>query len=163
LDDRGNIILLKQQDRSKWFKPLIKKGFAHLEIATETNEPSPYHLEAAIASLHAVAPSFEETDWKSIYDLYETLYLLQPAPIVALNKAIASAYAINKEHALQQLLQIKGLENYYLYHTSLGEIYFELNNKQTAKTFYERALQLATSKQEQQLLRTKIDSCDAVQ
>ena len=159
LDDKGNIILLKYQDRSKWYKPLIEKGFMYLEMATEIFEPSSYHLEAAIASLHAAAPSFEQTDWKSIYHLYEILYQLQPVPIVALNKAIASAYAISKENALDQLLQIKGLENYYLYHTSIGEIYYELHDKSNAKKFYERALHLTTSRPQQQLLISKINNC----
>ena len=77
IDDKGNIVLLKYQDRSKWYKPLIKKGITYLELATERVN-SPYHLEAAIASLHAVAPSFEQTDWKSIYDLYEALYKCSP-------------------------------------------------------------------------------------
>jgi len=159
LDDKGNIILLKYQDRSKWYKPLIEKGFMYLEMATEIFEPSSYHLEAAIASLHAAAPSFEQTDWKSIYHLYEILYQLQPVPIVALNKAIASAYAISKENALDQLLQIKGLENYYLYHTSIGEIYYELHDKSNAKKFYERALHLTASRPQQQLLISKINNC----
>ena len=163
LDDKGNIIILKYQDRNKWYKPLIKKGFTYLEASTEIFEPSPYHLEAAIASLHASADSFEQTDWKSIYHLYELLYGLQPAPIVALNKAIASAYAISKENALSQLLQIKGLENYYLYHTSIGEIYFELQDMDKAKKFYETALRLTSSRQEQQLLISKISNCEAVQ
>jgi len=133
LDDKGNIILLKYQDRSKWYKPLIERGAIYLELASETDDISPYHIEAAIASLHAVAPTFDKTDWRSIYDLYESLYKLQPAPVVALNKAIASAYATSKENALEQLLKIKGLENYYLYHTSVGELYFELQNKKNGK------------------------------
>jgi RNA polymerase sigma-70 factor (ECF subfamily) len=162
VDDKGNIVLLKYQDRSKWYKPLIERGTVYLELASEMGEASPYHLEAAIASLHAVAPSFEQTDWKSIYDLYESLYQMQPVPIVALNKAIASAYAISKENALEQLLKIKGLEDYYLYHTSIGEIYFELENKGKAKKFYETALHLTTSHQEQQLLMKKISSCEGV-
>ena len=159
LDDKGNIILLKHQDRSKWYKPLMEKGFVYLEIATEIFKPSTYHLEAAIASLHAAAPSFQQTDWQSIYHLYELLYELQPVPIVALNKAIASAYAISKQSALDQLLQIKGLENYYLYHTSVGEIYYELDDKSTARKFYEQALHLTTSRPEQQLLISKINNC----
>lgn len=163
LDDKGNIILLKHQDRSKWYQPLIKKGITYLEIATENFEPSPYHLEAAIASLHAVAPSFDKTDWRSIHDLYETLYKLNPAPVVAMNKAIASAYATDRERALIELLQIKGLENYYLYHTSVGEIYFELEQRDMAKKYYEAALSLTSSTQEQQLLRNKIKICDIVQ
>jgi RNA polymerase sigma factor (sigma-70 family) len=163
LDDKGNIILLKYQDRGKWYKPLIERGIAYLEMATEIFEPSSYHIEAAIASLHAAAPSFEQTDWKSIYHLYEILYQLQPIPIVALNKAVASAYAISKEIALDQLLQIKGLENYYLYHTSIGEIYYELHDKYKAKKFYEKALHLTTSRQEKQLLIKKINNCETVQ
>jgi RNA polymerase sigma-70 factor (ECF subfamily) len=163
VDDKGNIILLKHQDRNKWYKPLIKKGTVYLELASEMGGISTYHIEAAIASMHAVAPTFEQTDWKSIYDLYESLYQIQPAPIVALNKAIASAYAISKENALDQLLKIKGLENYYLYHTSIGEIYFELQDKKKAKKFYETALHLTTSHQEQQLLLKKISNCETLE
>jgi RNA polymerase sigma-70 factor (ECF subfamily) len=159
LDDKGNIILLKYQDRKKWFRPLMEKGFLYLDAATEKFDSSPYHLEAAIASLHASAGSFESTNWKSIYQLYEILYRLNPSPIVALNKAIASAYADDKEAALEQLKKITGLENYYIYHTSIGEIYFELNNYAVAKKYYERALSLTSSKSEQQLLLTKIGNC----
>ena len=163
LDDKGNIILLKYQDRNKWYQPLIEKGTIYLEFAAETVSPSPYHIEAAIASLHAAASSFEQTDWKSIYHLYEFLYQLQPTPIIAMNKAIASAYAISKENALNQLLEIKGLENYYLYHTSIGEIYYELKNTDKAKEFYETALRLTTSRCEQQLLMSKISNCEHAQ
>jgi RNA polymerase sigma factor (sigma-70 family) len=163
LDDKGNIILLKYQDRSKWYKPLIDRGAVYLEWAAQTGDTSSYHIEAAIASLHAAAPSFQKTDWKSIYHLYETLYRMQPVPIIALNKAIASAYAVGSELALEQLLNIKGLETYYLYHTSLGEIYFDLEQKEKAKKCYQVALNLTTSRQEQQLLHQKISSCDTVQ
>jgi RNA polymerase sigma factor (sigma-70 family) len=162
LDDKGNIILLKYQDRKKWFNPLMEKGFAYLNAATENFDSSPYHLEAAIASLHASAGSFENTNWKSIYQLYEILYRLQPTPIVALNKAIASAYANDKESALEQLKKIKGLENYYIYHTSIGEIYFELHNYELAKKYYEIALSLTASRSEQQLILTKIQNCHPV-
>jgi len=159
LDDKGNIILLKYQDRKKWFQPLMQKGFFYLDLATENFDFSPYHLEAAIASLHASAESFENTNWRSIYQLYEILYRLEPSPIVALNKAIASAYANDKESALEQLQKIKGLENYYIYYTSIGEIYFELHNYESAKKYYETALSLTSSRSEQQLLLTKINNC----
>ncbi|MCW3117284.1 MAG: sigma-70 family polymerase sigma factor, partial [Chitinophagaceae bacterium] len=159
LDDRGNIILLKYQDRKKWYRPLMEKGFGYLESSIESPGVSTYQLEAAIASFHAAAPSFEQTDWKSIYHLYEVLFKLQPSPIVALNKAIASGYAINRENALQELHQIKGLEQYYLYYTSLGEMYFELAQKQPAKQNFEKALGLTTSQTEKQLLLEKIILC----
>jgi RNA polymerase sigma-70 factor (ECF subfamily) len=88
--------------------PLIEKGFAYLEAAAEPFEVSSYHLEAAIASLHAAAPSFAQTDWPGIYHLYKALYAIHPGPVVAFNKAIASAYAVSREAALPQLLAIKG-------------------------------------------------------
>jgi RNA polymerase sigma-70 factor (ECF subfamily) len=162
LDDKGNIILLKHQDRSRWYGPLLQKGFEYLEASIETGESSPYHLEAAIASLHAAAPSFEQTDWKTIYYLYERLYEWQPSPVVALNKAIASAYANNPSAALAQLMEIKGLERYYLYHTSIGEMYFELGQKSEACRWYQHALRLTTSIQERQLLQDKIRTCEVL-
>lgn len=160
LDDAGNIILLRAQDRSKWNRELVNRGFYYLDAATGVQETTRYHLEAAIAALHAAAPSFEQTDWKSIYHLYDVLYRQEPGPIIALNKAIASAYAISRENALQELQRITGLEKYYLYHASAGEMYFDLDRKQEARTCFEKALQLTTSLTEQQLLWEKISRCN---
>lgn len=162
LDDKNNIILLKNQDRSKWNRSLMSKGFELMEESTEPFEVSTYHLEAAIASQHATARTFEQTDWRSIYHLYEMLYQLQPNPVVAMNKAIASAYAINKQNALNELQQIKGLEHHHLYYASIGEIYFELQNKIEAKKFYQKALKFTTSAYDQQLLISKINNCEVV-
>jgi RNA polymerase sigma factor (sigma-70 family) len=158
LNEHGNIILLKHQDRSKWYRPLIQKGFSFLEGATE-NETSFYHIEAAIAYFHAVAPSFEATDWKAIYYLYTILATEHPTPFVLLNKAIAASYAVSKEVALQELEQVKGLENYYLFHTAMGEIYFDLNCRNDAKRYYQKALLLTKSYTEQQLIQEKINAC----
>lgn len=160
LDDGGNIILLKYQDRSKWYQPLIQKGFYYMDAAvTEPFDTSVYHIEAAIASLHASANSFEETDWRSICFLYEQLYNIQPTAVIAMNKAIASGYGYDKKIALEQLLKIKGLENYYLYYTSIGEVYYEMNDKREARRFYDKALRLTLSKQEKQLISEKIKNC----
>lgn len=159
LDDRGNIILLKYQDRSKWYGPLIQKGFDYLDAAAEPYEESPYHLEAAIASLHAAAPSFEQTDWKTIYTLYELLYKIQPGPVVAMNKAISLAYTSGKENAIGELQKIKGLEQHHLYYASMGEIHFDMNEKEKARAFFEKALSLTSSASEQQLLHKKISAC----
>ncbi len=160
MDTKGNIILLKYQDRSNWNHAMIQKGFELLELAAEPFETSTYHFEAAIASLHAAAPSIELTDWKSIYHLYELLYQFHPNPVIALNKAIASAYAISKENAMVELKQVKGLENHYLYYASLGEICFELLQMSEARTYFEQALQYTASHSEQQLLREKIALCN---
>ncbi|MEO5562274.1 MAG: sigma-70 family RNA polymerase sigma factor [Chitinophagaceae bacterium] len=160
LDDKGKIILLKFQDRTKWKRELIQRGFHYIDSATDGKDISKYHFEAAIASIHAAALSFEQTDWKSIYHLYETLYQLDPGPIIALNKAIASAYAISRENALKELMEIKGLEQYYLYYASAGEMYLDLNKKEEAKSCFEKAMRLTSSISEQQLLLEKISQCN---
>jgi RNA polymerase sigma factor (sigma-70 family) len=159
LDETGRIVLIKFQDRTKWDRELIRLGFYYIDVATDGQEISKYHFEAAIASIHAAASSFETTDWKSIYHLYDTLYGLEPSPIIALNKAIASAYAISRENALRELSTIKGLENYYLYHASAGEIYFDLDKKEQAKSCFQKAFSLTASSSEQQLLLEKISRC----
>ncbi len=159
LDKNGNIIILKFQDRSKWDQQLIQKGFDHLDMAAEPFEVSAYHLEAAIASTHAAALSIEQTDWKSIYHLYEILYQLQPNPVVAMNKAIASAYAINKQQALRELREIRGLETHHLYFAAFGELYLEMAEYLKAKKYFEKALRLTTSVSEKQFLTEKINLC----
>ncbi len=159
LDNNGSIVLLKHQNRSGWDQSLIQKGFDQLEMAAQPFEVSGYHLEAGIASLHAAAPSFEKTDWKSIYHLYEILYQLQPNPIVALNKAIASAYAISNQHALDELKRIEGLDKHYLYFATIGEIYFEMQQAQKALENFLIAARLTSSAAEKKLLQAKIAKC----
>ena len=159
LDDKGNIILLKYQDRSRWNHDLIKKGYHYIDRAAMDPVIGSYHLEAGIASLHAAAPSFEQTDWRSIYDLYEILYKIEPGPFVALNKAIASAYAISKDRALEELKQIKGLGNYHLYFASTGEILFDQGKKAEARQYFEKAASLTSSQTEKQLLHDKAGLC----
>ncbi len=158
LDGGGNIILLKQQDRSLWFRPLIEKGFHYLEIATG-EETSVYHLEAAIAYFHAAASSFESTDWPAIYYLYGVLHNQYPTPFIALNKAIAALHAKDATTALEELAAIKGLSDYYLYHTAIGEVHFAVGNKAEACIHYQKALTLTYTNSEQQLLHEKIKSC----
>jgi RNA polymerase sigma factor (sigma-70 family) len=159
LDDKGAIVLLMHQDRSKWYRPLMEKGFAYLEAAMQTPATSSFHLEATIASLHAAASGFEETDWKGICFLYDLLYERKPSPVIAMNRAIAFAYAFDLPSALLQLQQIKGLEHYYLYHTSLGELCYQLGKKEEAITHFKTAISLTPSRQEQALLEKKIRDC----
>ncbi|MFL5789759.1 MAG: RNA polymerase sigma factor [Flavisolibacter sp.] len=160
LDQDGEIILLKDQNRSNWFKPLMEKGYYYLESALENGETSIYHLQAGIASVHASAPSFDKTEWPTIYHLYTVLYELQPDPVIALNKAIAAEYAVSRSQALKELKLITELENYYLYHTTLGEIYSQVGEKDIAKAHLEKALKLTKSKKEHDLLLRKMGSID---
>lgn len=158
LDEAGHIVLLKHQDRSRWHQPLIRQGNYFLEQATG-QETSVYHLEAAIAWLHATAKSFEATDWKAIHYLYTVLHTHHRTDIIALNKAIAAGYAIDRQTAIAELKELKGLENYYLYHTALGELYFEEEETEEALRCFRRAAALTTSFAERQLLQTKMDAC----
>lgn len=159
LDDKGNIILMKYQDRSKWFRPLIQKGFDYLDASAEPFEESPYQLEAAIASLHAAAPSFEATDWKRICLLYDLLLKMRQSPVVALNKAIAAAYAFSPAMALEELLRLQGLEGYHIYHASIGELLLDQGKKAEARPRFEKALSLAPSQAERQLLTSRLAAC----
>ena len=152
----GSIILMEQQDRSLWYRPLIAQGFRFLDQAAAPFEVSAYHLEAAIASLHASASTFAATDWQSIYRLYGMLYHLKPAAAVALHKAIAAGYAVGPEQALKELFIIEGLETYYLYFAAIAEMYALLKQQQQAIAWYEKAIGLAQSTSEQALLRQKI-------
>ncbi|MBP8244666.1 MAG: sigma-70 family RNA polymerase sigma factor [Chitinophagaceae bacterium] len=166
LDDQGQIILLQYQDRSNWYRPLIKKGFEYLDtsipiedMADPMRSITPYHLEAVIASLHAAAPSFEKTNWLKIHQLYHLLLQYRPGPVVAMNKAISAAYAFGSREALEELLQIRGLEQYYLYHTSLGEMFANNKQFQEARISFEKALRLAPNGRERELVQLKMAAC----
>jgi RNA polymerase sigma factor (sigma-70 family) len=156
LDKDGNIILLNNQDRSQWNEALIKVGLMHLEFASTGNRLTEYHLEAAIASCHALAKNFEETNWKEIYKLYELLLKIKPGAIIEMNKAVALGYAVTVQEGLNALLKIKGLEENYLYHTALADFYFKVFQHQQAYNHYTTAKTLTNSKVEKELLDKKM-------
>jgi predicted RNA polymerase sigma factor len=122
------------------------------------DEFSDYHLEAAIAGCHALAPSFEATDWKKILDLYEVLSAIKSDPIVEMNKAIVLGLAESPQKGLEKLKSIKGLEQNYIYLTALGDFYQQLHNSTQARHYYELAIQKTKSKSEIELLQSKITS-----
>lgn len=159
LDQDGNIILLQHQDRSRWIKPLIERGKFFLEKASDTHELSEYHLEAAIAGIHTNAHSFEDTDWKSIYELYDALCRLRPGPVTELNRAIALGYARSPKEGLQALKNIRGLEKNPIYYSAMGDFFKAMEEKLHAKECYEKAVTLTQSKANIRLLNEKIMSC----
>jgi RNA polymerase sigma factor (sigma-70 family) len=156
LDTEKSIVLLKDQDRSKWNQPLIRKGMYYLDIATADNSVSEYHIEAAIAGYHAMAESFAQTDWKKIVTLYEALEKFKPHPIIQLNKAIATGYAFGSEKGLEAILKISGLEESNHYYAALGDFYAEENNVVDAGIAYRNALIYTTSNSERLLLQKKL-------
>jgi RNA polymerase sigma factor (sigma-70 family) len=156
LDDNGNIVLLNNQDRLTWNQELIRKGLYYLEKSSAGSNLTEYHLEAAIASCHALAKSFNETNWNHIYELYELLLSIKPGTIVEMNKAIALGYATNPQEGLNALVEIKGLDENYLYHTALGDFYSVLGRPTTAIDHYLKARSLTNSKVELELLIKKL-------
>ena len=158
LDERGNIILLQHQNRTKWNKSLIQKGNEFLDHATAGDELSEYHLEAAIAATHARAHTFESTDWKNILMLYDLLSGVKTDPIVELNKAIAIGFAKGAQEGLTYLKTVKGLESNFIYHAALGDFYVNLKNPTLAKENYTKAISLTQSSSEIDLLKSKLSS-----
>ncbi len=159
VDGSGNLVTLKYQDRGKWDRSLIAKGVHFLDRAVDASQFSIYHLEAGIASIHAAAPSFESTDWKSIYHLYEILYAAHPTPVVALNKAIASSYAVSADVALKELQKIRGMERNCFYHASLGEVCLDLGRRDEARNHFSAAHELTGSKQERLFFQARMNDC----
>jgi RNA polymerase sigma factor (sigma-70 family) len=156
LSNDGAIVLLKDQNRNLWNKALIERGNYYLEVSAEGDDISEYHLEAIIASCHAEAATFEDTNWKKIYHFYTLLANAKQSPIIELNKAIVLGYAQSCEAGLDALKKISGLHDHYLYHAALADFYAVLRKNSEAQQSYTRALELTSSGAEKELLKKKI-------
>jgi len=108
VDACGDIATLAEQDRSRWNQQLIASGMRHLAASASGDEMTTYHIEAAIAACHAVAPSFEETDWQRIVSLYDDLLDINPSPVAALNRAVAVAMAEGPGSGIRAVESIAG-------------------------------------------------------
>lgn len=154
-DDRNQIILLERQDRTRWNKDLINRGLTWLNEAATGDWLTDYHVEAAIASVHAIAPTFEKTNWKELLKLYDTLYSIKPSATTGLNRAIAAGYALGPSDGIEALLAIDGAPDGLYYHTALGEFYARAGLLKDALIQFEAALNEAGSQQERELLESK--------
>ena len=152
----GQIVLLEDQDRGHWDQSLIARGFVHLTRSAVGGEVSGYHLEAAIASYHAQAVSWEKTNWQAIFYLYQLLWQRQPNPIVAFNRAIALGYARDAPAGLEALLAIETLRDNHFYHTALGDFYRKTGDLEKSQSAYQTALSLAVLPREKQLIAEKM-------
>jgi RNA polymerase sigma factor (sigma-70 family) len=166
LDAAGNLVLLADQDRSLWDGARIAEGRRQLELSATGEELTSYHVEAAIAALHADASSPAGTDWNGIVALYETLLRIRPSPVVALNRAVAVAQRDGPMRGLEEIARIadrKRLERYPFYFAALGEFELRLRHPQAARKQFETALKLARSPDERRFLQGRIRSCEAVE
>jgi RNA polymerase sigma-70 factor, ECF subfamily len=158
-DANGEIVLLDEQDRSRWNRTLIDEGRLLLERASVYQTPGPYQLQAAIAALHARATRPEDTLWKEIDSLYQALEALQPSPVVTLNRAVAVWKLQGPEAALEMIDPLKGeLDAYFYLHGLRGALLKELNRPGEARDALSRAIALANSVAEAKLIRRELDS-----
>ncbi|MCP9291016.1 RNA polymerase sigma factor [Gracilimonas sediminicola] len=162
-DHQSVILDLKDQDRAKWSRELINKGFNHLKRSRESKELSRYHLESTIASVHIQAPSFEETDWKLISTCYERLINMEPSPIIELNYIVALSYLRGAELGLKKLEKLQGSitqEKEYFFWAAKAEMNVRLGKFGLAKSYYQVACDLTPSGFDETYLRRKMEECD---
>ena len=152
-DGWGRLIRLKDQDRAKWDKHLADEAAGYLDRAISMHRAGPYQVQAAIAALHAEAASYAETDWRQIHLLYCRLQQLAPSPVVLLNRAVATRYAISAEQALVEIEPLSvDLDGYHLFHALRAALLAVLGRGEEADEVRERALALAANPAERDLL-----------
>jgi RNA polymerase sigma-70 factor (ECF subfamily) len=162
LDTNGELLLLEEQNRSLWDFEHIQKGLYYLELSAEGEDLTEYHLQAGIASCHALAPTFEETDWERVLTYYDLLLMKAHSPVVALNRCVALAMAKGFDEGLKETEALKEtptLKNYYLLPATIAELNRRLGKLEIAKSYYEKALNLVGTTPEKRLIEKRIKSC----
>jgi RNA polymerase sigma-70 factor (ECF subfamily) len=155
----GELVLLEDQDRSLWNQVQIAEGVALVEQALATRRFGPYCLQAAIAAVHAEAPTAAETDWVQIVGLYEALSRLDPSPVVELNRAVAVAMRDGPAagvNLIDAILARGDLTDYYLAHSARAELLRRLERTAEARASFERALALSRQETERRFLERQL-------
>jgi RNA polymerase sigma-70 factor (ECF subfamily) len=156
----GELVLLPDQDRSLWNRDQIAEGLVLVEQALSSRRFGPYTLQAAIAAVHAEAPSAVATDWAQIVGLYDVLARVEPSPVVELNRAVAIAMRDGPAAGLallDKILASGDLEDYHLAHAARADLYRRLGRTAEARASYERALALARQAPERRFLERRLD------
>lgn len=158
-DSRGDLVLLDEQDRSRWDRGLIDEGSALVTRALSTPGFGAYALQAAIAALHASAPSAADTDWAEITGLYDALLRLHPSPVIELNRAVAVSMLHGPQAGLDlvdALLHRDALAHYHLAHAARADLCRRLGQREEARRSYERALDLVRQAPERRFLERRL-------
>ena len=158
-DSEGNILRLKEQDRSTWNQEMIARGMSHLSKSAAGDEITTYHLQAGIAACHCAVRDYESTDWPRILSLYDQLLELDDSPVIALNRAVAVANVHGPKAGIEAVGAIQNgsqLNSYYLLYAVLGEFEKQLNNFQAAADHFRKALQLTELTSEQLFLSKRL-------
>jgi RNA polymerase sigma factor (sigma-70 family) len=156
-DGWGRLVRLEDQDRGRWDQELIGEATGLLRRAMAIRRPGPYQIQAAIAALHAEAPSNEETDWRQIRLLYDRLDQIGPSPVVRLNRAVATRFAVGPQAALAEVEPLAAeLDGYRLFHAVRAELLEAVGRHAEARCANERALALAANPAERELLTRRL-------
>ena len=162
VDSEGNLLRLKEQDRTRWDQATIARGMFHLSQSAAGDELSEYHLQAGIAACHCAAKDYESTDWQQILSLYDRLIEFDQSPVVALNRAVAIANIHGPRAGLQTVEGIRGLDklsSYYLLYAMLGEFEMRTGKLQSAAEQFRRSFELAETKSERAFLLKRLQRC----
>jgi RNA polymerase sigma-70 factor, ECF subfamily len=151
----GDLVLLADQDRSRWDRELVEEGRAIVRACLRRNRPGPYQIQAAINAVHSDAPSASDTDWLQILRLYDQLMAIAPSPIVALNRAVAVAEVDGPEVALALVDDLE-LDGYYVFHAIRADFLRRLRRNDEAVRAYEAAIALTDNGAEQAFLQQGI-------
>jgi RNA polymerase sigma-70 factor, ECF subfamily len=157
----GQLILLEDQDRSKWDHAKIAEGIELLDRAIELRQRGPFQIQAAIVALHAQAAAPDETDWRQIAFLYGALMELTPSPVVELNLAVAVAMSAGIDYGLSMLdgiAETGRLDDYHLFHSARADLLRRASRVDEALLAYQRALQLCDNAAERAFLQNRIES-----
>ncbi|MEX2173482.1 MAG: RNA polymerase sigma factor [Pirellulaceae bacterium] len=155
----GELILLADQDRGLWNRPLIAEGSALVQRALSSRRFGPYTIQAAIVAVHAEAPSADATDWTQIAELYGVLARIEPSPVVELNRAVAVAMRDGPAAGLvlvDAILARGDLADYHLAHSARADFCRRLDQTAEARASYQRALALARQEPERRFLATRL-------
>ncbi len=157
----GALVLLAEQDRSKWNRPLIDEGQALVRRCLQVNRPGPYQIQAAINAVHSAAARAEDTDWPQILALYDLHQSIAPSPIVQLNRAVALAEVEGPEAALE-VVDALGLETQHRFHAIRADLLRRLDRRDEAAAAYDSAIALSANAAERAFLEGMRSGLDEV-
>lgn len=155
----GELILLNEQDRTRWDRDKIQEGTSILEEALTLYDPGPYQVQAAISALHAEAQNAVETDWNQIAELYKSLSIMTNASaVVEVNRAVAVSMAVDPQAGLQILLGLESqADHFYPYHAARADMLRRSNQREAAADAYKRAIDLCNNKAERNYLQRRLE------
>lgn len=161
LDGSGRLVLLADQDRSKWDHSAIREASVIVERTLQRRRAGPFQIQAAIACLHGLAPDDAGTDWRQIVDLYRLLEARDPTPVVTVNRAVAESKVFGAAAGLEVLNEVDGLDHWHLYWTTKAGLLASSNEPTAAISAYERALECDPNDTDRHFIQSRLASLQA--